>query len=514
MHDQFYNSITLKYALVPLILAVASSFSIYKSDPQLQARAVKSNNPASESIYQLLDLPVEKMKNTTGVFTIESGGNSLITRLWLFEHAQKSIDIQYYSFGRDVTGIIACEYVVRAANRGVKVRLLVDEAAGKMNPHAVQVLDAHENIEVRVYNAGLRLGLPLRRLKKLAENHHRILRRMHNKTLNIDECVAITGGRNISAEYFDFDKRYNFRDRDVVLMGKTAGDVKNSFDQFWNDELTVKYSDLSGREKPFTEQSLFEDLRGEAKDTSIYLPKIRERVRAFPDHFTALKSNGQFSMVNHVSFVSDKPGKNEDRKHWKGGICNDSIISLITQSKHTLDIQSPYFITTDSGKKMLRDAVLRGVKVRILTNSLASTDNHEAFSGYQRERKKNLATGVEIYEFKPDAAVRYKLMIPDVQAPLNYKPVYGLHSKTMIIDGKIAVIGSYNLDPRSANLNTECVAVIRSEEVVHELAKYIEEEFQSQNAWRTTRECNPDQKASLKKRIKVFSRRVIPKRLL
>ncbi|MGZ3900949.1 MAG: phospholipase D-like domain-containing protein, partial [Bacteroidia bacterium] len=213
-------------------------------------------------------------------------------------------------------------------------------------------------------------------------------------------------------------------------------------------------------------------------------------------------------------FVSDEPGKNENRKNHKGGICSDSLLALIMQAKTSIDIQSSYLILTEEGKKLLKEITGKGVKIRILTNSLASTDNNEAFNGYQRDRKEILKTGIEVYEFKPNAEVRYKLMIPEAQSALSYTPVYGHHAKTMVIDGYITVIGSFNVDPRSVNLNTECVVILRNEEVAKTILKHLNEEILPGNAWHITPDFNPDPEAGRVKQIEALLRRIFPKKIL
>jgi phosphatidylserine/phosphatidylglycerophosphate/cardiolipin synthase-like enzyme len=338
---------------------------------------------------------------------------------------------------------------------------------------------------------------------------------MHHKTFTIDKQATIIGGRNIADEYFDYDDRYNFRDRDVLLIGKAAGDVERTFEQFWNDSLSYWHSDLvKTNTKAQTDPARFDRLHAFACDTQNLSERMRKEIRRYPEEFKRMQSSGEVQWIRDVSFVSDIPGKNEEREGKKGGVCTDSLVALIRQARSTIDIQSPYVITTSEGKALFEQAMKRGVKVRILTNSLGSTDNHEAFSGYQRDRDQILATGVELYEYKPQPAIRYKLMIPEVQAALSYTPVYGLHSKTMIIDGYVTVIGTYNLDPRSANLNTECVAIVRSQAFAKNVMKYIEEEFRPENAWRITKDFNPDKEASFNKRVKVQSRKIIPKKVL
>jgi cardiolipin synthase C len=469
-----------------------------------------------ENIYKALSISSKDLKTNTAVYSLEKGGESMLARLWLFENAKNSIDIQYYSFAKDVTGAITAYYVISAADRGVKIRLLIDDAAARMRSDEIQILNSHENIEVRVYNAGLRLGRLDRRLKKTLKNHNRLLRRMHNKTIIVDKQASILGGRNIADEYFDYDHKYNFRDRCLLMLGNATSDVENAFNEFWNDPLTVLYSELSGKsEKKWRNRpDRFERVKKQALKKNEFNDEFRTKVSKYAEELKNALVKNEMLLLSNVSFISDKPGKNEEKQKREGGICSDSIIQLIKSARHSLSIQSPYFILTKEFTEAITEVVKRGVKVTLLTNSLGSTDNFEAFSGYQKDRKEILKMGVEIHEFKPRSKVRYTLMVPDVQAKLNYKPVYGFHPKTMIIDSVLSVTGSFNFDPRSANYNTECVSVIRSKEFTKLLSKHLEEELKPENAWITNLECNPDSKAPLKNRCKAFVKRIIPKKLL
>lgn len=189
-------------------------------------------------------------------------------------------------------------------------------------------------------------------------------------------------------------------------------------------------------------------------------------------------------------------------------------MELLKKAKKSIDIQTPYLITTKPTRKLFSEAIKRGVKIRILTNSLASTDNLEAFASYQTDRKKLLKTGVEIYEFKPDAAIRKTIITNELQQNLKHTPIFGLHAKSMIIDGKTTVIGTFNLDPRSANLNTECITIIHSNKVSAKVLKGFNEEFKPQNSWHTTLHFNPDHKVKRTKRIKTWTRKILPKGIL
>lgn len=453
------------------------------------------------------------MRTKTGVYVLEDGGGAMVARAWLSEHAEKTIDIQYFIFSTDNVGLIACDYLVRAADRGVKVRILVDDIMVEAGTHEILTLDSHENIDIRIYNPGSNVGKNIfSKIKKVYTDFQGLNQRMHNKTFTVDGKVVITGGRNIADEYFDYDHEYNFRDRDVLLLGKATTGIHASFEEFWNSKLSVPITDLvTEPENNFKDTTRFERLHQYACNPDNFWPQVRERIRKLPLAFHNIQNSGELVWLDSVFFVSDTPGKNADGH---GGVCTDALINLLKQAKTSIDIQSPYLITTNLGRKLFREATQRGVKIRILTNSLASTDNLEAFSGYQRDRKELLETGVKIYEFRPDAAERYKVMTGALQEKLNYSPIFGLHAKSMVIDGKITVIGTFNLDPRSANFNTECVAIIHSEKIAAGVSKGMEEEFKPENSWETTLESNPDHIAGTKKQVKAWTKRGIPKQIL
>lgn len=466
-------------------------------------------------IQTQLDLSENQLKTKTGVVTIEEGRNSFISRLWLCENAKKSINVQYYSIAKDNAGFIMCDYLIRAADRGVKVRILLDALARQMAIKEIQALDSHENIEVKVYNPIVQKGKKSYiRLIKSVRQLNRIDQRMHNKVLEVDDVAAINGGRNIADIYFDYDEQYNFRDRDIMIFGEEVADVKKSFNQYWKDTLCVNYEFVTRKVKKKSNQKRFNQLHRYACNPKNFSVEMRNKANDFPTRFKSILHSQEFLWADNVSFVADAPDKNTKREERKGSACSDTLMNLLKHAKISIDIESPYLITMDEEKKILREAVKRGVKVRILTNSLCSTDNENAFSGYRRDRNETIETGIEIYEFKPNASVREKLMSPEGIAALKRKSVYGFHPKTMVIDNKISVVGSYNFDPRSANLNTECVMIVRSAEFAKVLQKHIDPEFLPDNSWHTTKEFNPDSEAGIRKKWKVFSRRIFPKNKL
>lgn len=459
----------------------------------------------------------ELINKKTGVYVLEDGGGSLLTRAWLCEHAQKTIDVQYFIFSTDNVGLIASDYLVRAADRGVKVRIIVDDIMVEAGIHELLTMDSHKNISIKIYNPGENLGKNIfQKLGKLATHYRSFNQRMHNKIFAVDGKVAITGGRNIADEYFDYDHEYNFRDRDVLLIGKEVKNVESSFETFWNNPLSVPVGNLvEEKENDFQDSNRFERLHQYACNPENFWPQLRQQIQDLPKVFHNIEKSGRLVWMDSVSFISDIPGKN-DGSHGLtgGGVTTSALIKLVQQAKKSIDIQSPYLITTELGQKLMKEAINRGVKIRILTNSLASTDNLEAFAGYQKNRQDLLDAGVEIYEFRPDAAERIKIATGALQKTLGYTPIFGLHAKTMVVDGNITVIGTFNLDPRSANLNTECFALIYSKQIAEGVLQGINEEYKPENAWHTTHTFNPDSKVSKSKRMKTFTKKVYPKNIL
>lgn len=472
---------------------------------------------SSTTLSKELEPVANLMNDKTGVYVLEDGDGSMITRAWLSEYAEKTIDIQYFIFSTDNVGLIACDYLVRAADRGVKVRILVDDIMVEAGAHEILTMDSHENISIKIYNPGVNLGKNIfQKLTKFNKDFIGANQRMHNKTFTVDGKVSITGGRNIADEYFDYDHEYNFRDRDVLLIGKASKSILYSFEDFWNDSLSVPVTELV--EEPgndFKAKDKFDRLHQYACNPQNFWPQVREKIKNLPAAFKAIQTSGELVWTDSVEFVSDIPGK-YDRETGKagGGVTTFALINLIKNAKTSVDIQSPYLITTELGQELFREAVKRGVKVRILTNSLASTDNLEAFAGYQKCRRKLLEAGVRIFEFKPDAADRFKVMTGALQKKLNYAPIFGLHAKSMVVDGEIAVIGTFNLDPRSANFNTECFAVVHSPKTASGVLTHMEEDYKPENSWETTLTFNPDNVVGKKKQIGTALRKLVPKEIL
>lgn len=469
----------------------------------------------STSLSKELEGVLDMMQTKTGVYVLEEGDNAMITRAWLSEYAEKTIDIQYFIFSTDNVGLIACDYIVRAADRGVKVRILVDDIMVDADIEDILLMNSHKNISIKIYNPGVNLGKNIfQKVKKFTTDFRSANQRMHNKTFIVDNKVVITGGRNIADEYFDYDHQYNFRDRDVLLLGKTVSAVDRSFNEYWRSDLSVNVELLSDIE-PDTSVNRFVALHEYACNPENFWPKVRAKIDHLPNDFDFIISQGELTWVEDVYFIADLPGKNDGSQGLSGGgITTSALFELVRNAKDAIVIQTPYLITTESSRQLFKEAVERGVKIKIMTNSLASTDNVEAFSSYQSSRTELLNTGVEIYEFKPDAAIRKTIMSGELHKNAEHLPIFGHHAKSMVIDGETTVIGTFNLDPRSANLNTECITIIKSKGITEKVLAGMEEELKPENSWFITHNFNPDASVSNYKRLKTWTRKIIPKEIL
>jgi len=505
----------MKYSIFVLIL-IGCSYDEVKYAPidEDYCSQIHFDNQLLSDYLTPLD---SLLSSKTGVYTLEEGDRSMIARAWLSEAAEKTIDIQYFIFSADNIGLIAIDYLIRAADRGITVRMIVDDILVEADADELLALDAHPNLSIKIYNPTTNVGKNLpQKLYSLSTNFTGFNQRMHNKTFIVDGLVVITGGRNIADEYFDYDHEYNFRDRDVLLIGKTSIDIQSSFNLFWESELSVPVASIVNDDKAKLNTKVkYDYLHQYACNPENFWPQVREKIKALPMAFQRIQESGDLVWVDSVTFVSDIPGKNEGGKGLKGGgASTDALINLIKSAKQSITIQSPYLVTTELSQQLFKEAIQRGVTINILTNSLSSTDNLEAFSGYMRDRKTLLSIGINIFEFKPDAAIRFKVMTGALQTEINYKPIFGLHAKSLVIDKEIAVIGTFNLDPRSANLNTECVAIIFDSKIASDLFLAMEEDMKPENAWRTTLVFNPDSEAGRLKRFKVWMRGVVPKSVL
>ena len=448
---------------------------------------------------------VELMEEKTGAYILEKGEEALMGRAWLTQHATTSIEIQYFIWSTDNIGILAAQMLLEAAERGVAVRVLVDDFLIDARDETLVLLAGHPNVHIRIYNPNFSVGTSLvgRMLNSIAD-FRGTNQRMHDKTAIFDGVAGITGGRNMADEYFDFNPAYNFRDRDILLLGTAVQDMRENFEEFWASSLAVsvekQLKDLDERLSPADTKRKHDELSAYSNDPANFRPAIREAIHNMPASFPKLLEAMSWQ---HVEFISDAPGKNAgDAGLAGGGESTNALAEALAGAKRSVLIQSPYLILPKGGIELLSELHQRGVKIRISTNSLASTDNLAAFAGYFKQRPRLLSAGVELYEYKPHPRIQLDLVdrYPDLA---KQNPVFAIHAKSMVIDGEMIFIGTFNLDPRSANLNTEVGVLIESTELAHQLTRSIARDIRPENSWRTTAKQNPDREVSRNKRLKL-----------
>jgi putative cardiolipin synthase len=401
-----------------------------------------------------------------GFMLLESGLDAFVARALLAHYAERSIDVQYYLYHRDLVGRLLMHKLIQAANRGVRVRLLIDDMDLGGRDNSLLALDNHPNIEMRVFNP---FDRKIGRMSQFVTGFGSVTRRMHNKSFTVDNQVTIVGGRNIGNEYFDADPTLEFSDLDVMAIGNVVKDVSHSFDLYWNSELaypvtTLIESSLSQEEI----DQLYQKLQAyidEHRDNP-YLTALRGS-----DLANAIRNKNVVYYWGAAEVVYDLPEKiSSDR--------DASELHLMTQLEpyfnavqKELIIYSPYFVPGKEGVEFFKSLTDRGVRVRILTNSLASNDVGVVHAGYSKYRKGLLRAGVELYE-KNQKLTRSQRK---EKKGVGSSSKASLHAKSFVLDREKVFIGSLNLDPRSFYENSEIGVVISSDEAAADMA----EEFES-----------------------------------
>lgn len=404
----------------------------------------------------------------SGFHILPSGPEALMTRIALVQAAQKSIDMQYYSTEEDTTGKLFLEAILRAAARGVRVRMLLDDWNLDDFEKGAVALDANPHIAIRVFNPySTRSQSWLERIGNVFSYLGPFTHRMHNKALIVDNEVAIMGGRNLGDEYFDAGKEMNFRDVDVFAAGPVTRRISANFDRYWNSDeaFPLAMLNLPPADADST-ATMHQAMREHWQE--IGRSAVGKRLNRLPLPLKA--KNGGIPLVwAKAELAADNPVKVEQAGDDTTSMPAERIRQLADAAQHEFIIFTPYFVPLDEGVEWLTDMVRRGVRVRIVTNSLASTDVVPAQAGYGHYREALVKGGVELYELKS------LLAKPPVKSMFKPSSQNGLHAKIYMVDRHDLVIGSFNLDPRSIKLNTEQVLVIHSPELGESVARLFED---------------------------------------
>ena len=342
--------------------------------------------PDTISLHEAIESLTIEAEDKSGAYIFEKGEEALLSRAWLTDKATQKIDVQYFIWSTDNIGILAAESLLRAAERGVQVRVIVDDLLIDAPDNSMLALNKHPNITIKIYNPKHSVGVStLKRIWNLVVNFRSSNQRMHDKTFTVDSQVAITGGRNMADEYFDYNKTYNFRDRDVLLVGPVVKDIENNFDVFWNSDFAIATDALLENKKvdlpPTEQQEIYTYLHNYALQPENFEHSVRKAIIEMPKKLPSLR---QAMTWGEIIFSHDIPGKNNTKKLSGGSKTFNRLIKEVSTAKKSVVIQSPYLIVPKGGIELFKQLTDKGVKVTISTNSLASTDNLQAFSGYAK----------------------------------------------------------------------------------------------------------------------------------
>ncbi|WP_181704789.1 phospholipase D family protein [Chthonobacter rhizosphaerae] len=410
---------------------------------------------------------------------VTDGVQAFASRVMLARTATETLDLQYYSWDKDVTSRLLTLEVLAAADRGVKVRIILDDTSVVGRERAFQLIDRHPNIEVRVFNAttwrsqGL-IGFGI----EFALGGWHLNHRMHNKAWIADGKAALIGGRNVSDHYFDASGLFNFKDLDVLLLGPPVTEALRVFETFWTSTVVRGVRTFL---KPDTRLGAWRFHAFRARIAKVRTdPEAKPYLDALGATYAApedLAGSLRFDPVRRAEVIADRPEKARDRTASRE--VADRLDDVIAKAERELLLISPYFVPGEIGTGLIEDLRARGVRVAVVTNSLAANDVTAVHAGYARYRLRLLKAGVEVHELKRTPGERHRIFGSSGAS---------LHTKAVVVDRRIAFVGSFNLDQRSANLNTEMGVLIDEPRFAERVARQQERLADPRRSYRVTLE--------------------------
>jgi len=448
-------------ALVLAVAVLSSCATVQLDGPKTHSE--KMINTANTALGHDVARWLQAHDGLSGFYPLSQGMDAMGVRLQLAERAEKSIDLQYFLLKNDTAGAAVIKSLLKAADRGVRVRCLLDDIFTKAPDRTLLLLDQHPNVEVRVFNPISRRGIwSLNFLTSFKQAN----RRMHNKSFTVDNQASVVGGRNIANEYFQLNDDSLFEDFEVLAVGPIVNDVSDSFDRYWNHSHAVPIDDFVSNKK----NEELETVRAENVER---LENIYDKVyqRAMESQLLQdLFAERQPLIPAEARVLSDSPDKliNEiSEEHME--LANDLSEVLLSAEKEVIII-TPYYVPRDRGVELLRSLTEKGLRVVIVTNSLASNNHVPVHSGYAKYRLDVIRAGAELYEIRANAGRDMSSNDADPES-------LTLHSKVFLFDRRYLFVGSLNLDPRSIEINAEMGLLIDSNEFASGMAVAIEEKL-------------------------------------
>jgi len=454
--------------LLPIVLLGCSSLP--EKINHIPATIAKSNTSELSRLISNANKDVE----LSSVFVQENGFDALAQRVALAEAAEHSIDLQYYIWSDDQSGRYLASRIFEAAERGVKVRALLDDININQRESLLISLNRHPNISIRIFNPSEYRGA-ISKWLGFVNNFSRLNRRMHNKTFTVDSSVSIVGGRNIGDEYFDLSDHINFKDRDALIAGKVVSSIEDSFHTYWDSSWSYPIEMLGTTD--------ITDKQKQAPNAPQY-SKHRKLPQGKKQSIEYLSSILEQSTWTKAIFFSDKPIPEDVENTNKPKETAIRIATLAENAQHEILVESAYLIQDKRQLSKLLKISKKGIIVKALTNSMASNDLITNHSGYAANRKAMINNGMQLYELKATAPICVE-STKDESKCSPHVP-YGLHTKTLIFDKSIACIGSFNLNLRSTYLNTESILVVYDKNVAERIASNMERAMSDVNSWKLT----------------------------
>jgi putative cardiolipin synthase len=459
------------FAAVIVLLAALVGFGLYGRFALQLAGEPSSVLPLAGNAALDRDVAglVEAHGGQVGLRLLTDNVEAFALRAATARKAERSLDLQYYYWKDDLTGRLLAREVLHAADRGVRIRLLLDDVNALGRDSNYRSLDRHPNIEVRLFNPlRCREGALLRGIEMVLR-FWSINRRMHHKAWIADARVAFVGGRNIGDAYFDASEASNFRDMDLLVLGPAVGHAGTVFDRYWNCDMVAPIRNLPdwlgraelGRLRRRLDR-LVDSGRGDA-----YLNRVDSALKT-------LGTGADLHWTERATIVSDPPQKAGPAG--SGTKLIDAILPVIAGARKSIEITSPYFIPLDSGMRLMLRLADAGVAISVLTNSLAATDVTAVHGAYMRYRKPLLAGGVRLFELRARDGHKNVSLIGSRGA--------SLHTKAFVVDGEKGFVGSFNFDPRSVSLNTEMGLLFEHEGLAREMQKVFAEETEAKRSYR------------------------------
>ena len=414
-------------------------------------------------------------KIQSGFFLLSDNTDAFVARCALLSIAKKTLDIQYYIIHNDASGQYLAYLMMSAADRGVHVRILVDDINLSGRDSGLKMLSQHENIEIRIFNP--LLNRKWFRNIELMFNLDRAGRRMHNKAFVTDNSTAIIGGRNIGDEYFDARHHLNFVDLDLLTIGPIVNDISHSFNDYWNSQWATPIEKLS-------------KIKIVAKQLKSFKTKLKDKWHKARNtlYFDSLEQSDfkQKVITQEIPFIwstaklfYDRPEKLLNNVVAKNHYIIPQVLPYFEQAKKQLLITSPYFVPGSTGLKWFHSKKAQGIQISILTNSLVTTDVIAVHATYKKYRRELLDAGINLFELKATARNLYSWTKKLIEGSSKSS----LHAKYIVIDQKYVFIGSANMDPRSKFLNTEIGIIIESEEIAQQIVQLFNKTSSPENSY-------------------------------